>query len=166
MLLKFSAHIAIEYGDAKITHTLEDAVLNLNVADSDGVTARIESVESPSIPYLMSGAMRDCSFEGEGTMNPTAHGFCQDGVVYLTIVENWGPYEGKMTCDDAIVPFNIPAMGTMTHTGADGQGEVFPLDKGFSTEGAGYTSIRPYAGPAGSGEHIWTLFYDLTGPVR
>ena len=54
----------------------------------------------------------------------------------------------------------------MTHTGADGQGEVFYLDKGFSTEGAGYTSIRPYAGPAGSGEHIWTLFYDLTGPVR
>ena len=99
-------------------------------------------------------------------MTPSATGHCQNGVVYLTIVEDWGPFEGKMTCDDKTVAYNMPPMGAMTHTGADGNGEIFYLDKGFSTEGAGYTTIRAFEGPSGSGDHIWTLFYDYTGPVR
>jgi hypothetical protein len=162
MLLKFSANISIEYGEAKIDHMLQDGTLGLVVTGLEGA-ARIEGAESSPIPYEMTGSMRDCTFNGEGEMVPSASGYCQDGIVYLTILENWGPYEGQMTCEDKIVPFNVPAMGVMRHTGADGQGEVFPLDKGFSGEGAGYTSIRPFQ--AGSGEHIWTLFYDWTGPV-
>jgi hypothetical protein len=162
MLLKFSANISVEYGEAKIDHVLQDGLLNLLVTGSEGAS-HIESVEGSPIPYEMTGSMGDCGFSGKGEMVPSASGYCQSGVVYLTILEDWGPYEGQMTCDDEVVPFNIPAMGTMRHTGADGQGEVFPLDRGFSSEGAGYTSIRPFA--AGSGEHIWTLFYDATGPV-
>jgi len=162
MLLKFSANITIEYGEAKIDHVLQDGTLGLLVTGSESAS-RIESAASLPISYQMTGSMRECVFEGEGEMVPSASGYCQDGVVYLTILENWGPYEGQMTCEDSVVPFNIPAMGVMRHTGADGQGEAFPLDENFSSEGAGYTSIRPFA--AGSGEHIWTLFYDATGPV-
>jgi len=162
MLLKFSANITVEYGEAKIDHVLQDGTLGLLVTGSESAS-RIESAESLPIPYQMTGSMRECVFDGEGEMVPSASGYCQDGVVYLTILENWGPYEGQMTCEDTVVPFNIPAMGVMRHTGADGQGEAFPLDKNFSSEGAGYTSIRPFA--AGSGQHVWTLFYDATGPV-
>ena len=162
MLLKFSANIVVEYGEARIDHVLQDGTLGLLVTGNEGA-ARIESAESSPIPYEMTGLMGDCTFSGKGEMVPSGSGYCQDGIVYLTILENWGPYEGQMTCEDAVVPLNIPAMGVMRHTGADGQGEVFPLDKGFSSEGAGYTSIRPFQ--AGSGEHIWTLFYDSTGPV-
>jgi len=52
----------------------------------------------------------------------------------------------------------LPGPGPMTHTGADGRGEVFYLDRGFTDEGvgAGFTTIRPFA--QGSGEHIWTLY--------
>ncbi len=162
MLLKFSANIAVEYREAKIEHVLQDGTLGLVLTGSDGAV-RIESAEGAPIPYEMTGTMDKCNFEGQGEMIPSVSGYCRDGIVYLTILENWGPYEGQMTCEDKVVPFNIPAMGVMRHTGADGQGEVFPLDKGFSGEGAGYTSIRPFQ--AGSGEHVWTLFYDWTGPT-
>jgi hypothetical protein len=165
MLLKFSANIAVDYGGAHIEHTLQDGLLNLMVS-GEGTSTRIEGVESVAIPYEMQGSMRDCSFSGQGEMTPSATGYCENGVVYLTIIENWGPFEGKMTCEDKIVPFNMPAMGVMEHTGPDGRGEVFYLEKGFSGEGAGYTSIRPFQGMGGSGDHIWTLFYDYTGPVR
>jgi hypothetical protein len=165
MLLKFSAHITIDAEGVRLEHTLEDGLLNLSVdAGSDASLVAISGVEKPSIPYQMNGALGDCTLTGEGQMSPSASGTCQDGVVYLTIVEDWGPYQGTMTCPDATVPLNIPAMGQMTHAGADGKGEVFYLDRAFSGEGAGYTSIRPFQGP-GSGDHIWTLFYDYTGPV-
>jgi len=165
MMLKFSAHIAIDYGPAHIEHNLEDGILGLMV-EGDGAESAIVSSAVVPIPYNMSGTMEKCSFSGEGTMTPSATGFCQDGIVYLTITEDWGAYEGTMTCEGGSVPFNMPPMGAMTHTGADGNGEVFYLDKGFAGEGAGYTTIRPFAGPSGSGDHIWTLFYDYTGPVR
>lgn len=165
MLLKFSANIIIDAEGVHLEHTLEDGLLNLSVdAGSDASHVAISGVEKPSIPYQMNGALGDCTLTGEGQMSPSASGTCQDGVVYLTIIEDWGPYQGTMTCPDATVPLNIPAMGPMTHTGADGKGEVFYLDRAFSGEGAGYTSIRPFQGP-GSGDHIWTLFYDYTGPV-
>ena len=165
MILKFSAHIAIDYGPAHIEHNLEDGILGLMV-EGDGAESAIVSSAVVPIPYNMSGTMEECSFSGEGTMTPSATGFCQNGIVYLTITENWGAFEGQMTCEDTTVPYNMPPMGVMTHSGADGNGEVFYLDKKFAGEGAGYTTIRPYAGPSGSGEHIWTLFYDYTGPVR
>jgi hypothetical protein len=161
MLLKFSADITIEHEGTVIEHTLHDGVLGL-IVSPDGWS--IESVEGVPITYEMNGTMPKCVLAGEGTMTPSASGHCENGVVYLTIVEDWGPYNGTMTCKDTVIPLNIPSMGSMTHDGADGQGEVFYLDKGYSTEGAGYTSIRPFAAQ-GSGQHVWTLFYDWTGPV-
>jgi len=163
MLLKFSAELRIQAAEADITHSLHDGVLNLMVMQEGDSSAAIQSVEGVAIPYEMKGSMGPCSLAGQGEMSPSAQGYCQEGIVYLTIVENWGAYEGKLTCPDAIMPLNVPPMGAMTHAGKDGRGEVFYLDKNFSTEGAGYTSIRPFA--AGSGDHVWTLFLDATGPV-
>ena len=78
--------------------------------------------------------------------------------MYLIIVEDWGPGQGTLKCEDATVPFSSPGVGAMTHTGADGRGEVFYLDRNFSGEGAGYTSICPFQ--QGEGEHVWTLFLE------
>jgi hypothetical protein len=164
LLLKFSAAMSISYEDAKIDHTLDDGLLNLMVVGDDPSSTAIESVEGTAIPYTMEGAMGPCTLSGGGTMSPSAYGYCQDGIVYLIITEDWGPYQGTMTCPDAVVPLNFPAPGVMTHTGADGRGEIFYLDRNYSTEGAGYTSIRPFQ--EGQGEHIWTLFWDDTAPVK
>jgi len=163
MLLKFSAWMRITHDEAQITHTLADGVLNLALR-GEGASSSIEGVGAAPIPYTMSGTMGPCSLEGGGEMIPSAYGFCENGVVYLIITEDWGAYQGKLTCPDAIIPMDFPPMGVMTHSGADGRGEVFYLDRGFSSEGAGYTTMRPFQ--AGEGEHIWTLFYDYTGPVQ
>jgi len=134
MLLKFSAWMRITHDQAQITHTLEDGVLNLALR-GEGASSSIEGVGAAPIPYTMSGTMGPCSLEGGGQMVPSAYGFCEDGVVYLIIAEDWGAYQGTLY-----------------------------LDRGFSSEGAGYTTMRPFQ--AGEGEHIWTLFYDYTGPVQ
>jgi hypothetical protein len=164
LLLKFSAAMSISYEDAKIDYTLDDGLLNLMVVGDDPSSTAIESVEGTAIPYTMEGAMGPCTLSGGGTMSPSAYGYCQDGIVYLIITENWGPYQGTMTCPDAVVPLNFPAPGVMTHTGADGRGEIFYLDRNYSSEGAGYTSIRPFQ--EGQGDHVWTLFWDDTAPVK
>jgi len=64
MLLKFSANISIEYGSAQIQHALEDGVLGLIVEQGEGSTVSVVGVNSPPIPYRMSGSMDECSFEG------------------------------------------------------------------------------------------------------
>ena len=163
MILKFSAELRIQSPQADITHSLHDGVLNLMIEQGEDGAAFIQAVEGVSIPYEMNGAMGPCSLTGAGEMSPYAEGFCEEGVVYLIIKEDWGAYAGTLVCPDGNVPLNVPAMGEMTHSGEDGRGEVFYLDNNFSSAGAGYTSIRPFA--AGSGEHIWTLFVDATGPV-
>jgi hypothetical protein len=92
-------------------------------------------------------------------MMPTAHGSCEAGVVSLIIEENWLPMQGEMICidDDGDVikaPFNVPAMGLQTHSGANGAGEIFYLVSGSE----GYSSMRPFA--EGEGYHTWTLYTD------
>jgi hypothetical protein len=162
MLLKFSANIKITHEGAEINHDLQDGLLNLMVMP-DG---SIQAVEGTQIPFTMNGVMGPCTLEGGGNMSPSAVGLCQNGVVYLTIMEDWGPYQGTMTCPDVgEVPFNTPSLGLRTHTGADGKGEVFYLDKNFSPSGAGYTTMREFAGP-GEGRHVWTLFWDYTAPTK
>lgn len=163
MLLKFSAELRIQSPQADISHSLHDGVLSLMVEQGEDGSSFIQAVEGVSIPYEMKGSMGPCSLTGQGEMSPYAEGYCDGGVVYLIIKENWGAYSGTLTCPDGQVALNVPPMGEMTHAGQHGRGEVFYLDDNFSSEGAGYTSIRPFA--AGSGDHIWTLFLDATGPV-
>jgi hypothetical protein len=165
MILKFSANIEITTQEAVITHVLHDGILSLQVSAGEGGAAAVTALAASSIPYEMNGTMGPCTLAGGGTMTPSADGYCEAGVVYLTIVEDWGPYDGTLTCPDAQMPLSAPSMGQQTHSGADGRGEIFFLDANFSGEGAGYTTIRPFAGPMGQGDHIWTLFYDYTGPV-
>jgi hypothetical protein len=158
MILKFSAVMQIEAGEAKMIHTLEDGILSLWVEDGPGPVYRVTSLEPAPIPYKITGTMGECSLNGEGVMTPDAYGTCEAGVVLLTIIEDWGAAQGTVTCEDATQEFPMPAIGRMEHTGSDGYGEVFFLDRGFSEVGPGMTSIRPFS--MGEGEHIWTLFVD------
>lgn len=154
LTLKFSANFTIEEGEFSMTHQLEDGLLSLMV-DAAG---NIRALEPPQIPYTVTGTAGDCTLNGQGSMTPDATGYCVDGVVQLIIVEDWAPGSMTVTCDDVTQPVQLPGPGPMTHTGADGRGEVFYLDRGFTEEGvgAGFTTMRPFA--QGSGEHIWTLY--------
>ena len=154
LTLKFSANFTMQEGEFSMTHSLQDGLLSL-MLDSAG---NIRAVEPPQIPYTITGTAGDCTLDGQGSMTPDATGECRDGVVYLIIVEDWAPGSMTVTCDDVTEPAQLPGPGPMTHTGADGRGEVFYLDRGFTDEGvgAGFTTIRPFA--QGSGEHIWTLY--------
>jgi hypothetical protein len=163
IMLKFSAELHFNAGGADLRHSLHDGLLTMYVPGDDETGTAIRSVDQPQIPYEMNGTMGPCTIEGSGIMRPEAHGYCEAGVVYLAITEDWGPYKGTMKCEDSIIPIDYPPLGTMVHTGSDGRGEAFPLGTDFSPEGAGYTSMRPFA--AGSGEHIWTIFVDELAPV-
>ncbi|MBS3751276.1 MAG: hypothetical protein KGY39_07210 [Anaerolineales bacterium] len=155
LYLGFDHALTINYSETSLTHFLHQGWLQLEVVNDQGAIAPLES---PPLTYSMEGVMsEDCSLTGEGTMKPTAHGRCENGVVSLTIEENWLAYKGEMECIDrdgnvVIIPMNIPPMGIQTHTGKNGEGEVFYLVD--SPEG--YSSMRPFA--AGSGYHTWALY--------
>jgi hypothetical protein len=80
----------------------------------------------------------------------SAEGYCDAGVVYLNIMEDWSKTEGSMTCDEAVVPFSAPG-SAFTHSGASGLGEEFLITKDTS----GHTVMREFLG--GEGYHSWTL---------
>jgi hypothetical protein len=89
----------------------------------------------------------------------SAEGYCDAGVVYLNITEDWGPTEGTMTCDDQAVPFSAPG-AAFTHTGASGLGEEFLI----TDDSNGHTSLREFAG--GEEYHSWTLSMDLMEEIE
>jgi hypothetical protein len=155
LFLGFDHALTINYGETSINHFLTEGFQQLEVVDEDGT---IMPVGSPSIAYFMEGKMSDeCTLESEGTMMPTAHGTCENGVVSLFIEENWLPLEGQMVCIDPdgdvdIVPFNVPPMGVQTHSGPNGAGEIFYLVQGAE----GYSTMRPFL--EGDGYHTWTLY--------
>jgi hypothetical protein len=156
--LGFDHALTSNYGDVSMTHFLHAGQLVLTAVDDNGT---IQSLTSPSIPYSMEGKMGDkCSLTGQGSMMPSAHGHCENGVVTLIIEENWMALNGEMTCVDEdgeseTVPFDAPAMGLQKHSGPGGQGEVFYLVAGSE----GYSTMRPFA--QGEGYHTWTLYADL-----
>ena len=87
-------------------------------------------------------------------MNVSAEGFCDAGVVYLNIKEDWSKAEGPMTCDEAVVPFSAPG-STSTHSGASGLGEEFLI----ADDSNGHTVMREFLG--GEGYHSWTLAMEV-----
>ncbi len=160
MLLAFDHALTIEMDDVNLTHILQQKSLPLYVSgtNADGSVV-LSSGPVVDMTYEMMGVMSKCSVELEGTMLATASGTCTNGLVYLTIIENWLPGSGQMVCDDDVIPFNSPGPGEFEHTGADGNGEVF-----FVVSNAeGYTTLRPFQ--AGSGYHSWTLYSPEIGVV-
>lgn len=155
LMLGFDHALTVNYQDTSITHFLHQGYLPLRISDDTGT---IVSEGPVTLTYSMEGMMSDeCTLTGEGEMHPDAHGTCEAGVVNLIIKENWGPLNGKMVCIDndgdvIEAPFNVPAMGMQTHSGQNGQGEIFYLVEGSE----GYSSMRPFA--EGEGYHTWTLY--------
>ncbi|HPR34529.1 MAG TPA: hypothetical protein PKY64_02555 [Anaerolineaceae bacterium] len=153
LVLGFDHAVTIEQPDVNLTHILKEGYLTLvaGEADADG-TVSLSSVGNPSLDYEMMGVMGPCSVTMAGIMQVSASGTCNDGVVYLTIIETWQSADGNMVCDGTAMAFSSPGPGAFTHEGADGAGEVFYLVD--SSEG--YTVMRPFG--AGSGYHSWTLY--------
>jgi hypothetical protein len=155
LFLGFDHALTINYGETSISHFLHEGRQQLEVVDDNGT---IMPVGAQSLTYSMEGVMSaECTLTSEGTMMPSAHGFCEAGVVSLIIEENWLPLTGEMVCIDDngdvdIVPFNVPPMGMQIHSGENGAGEIFFLVAG----GEGYSSMRPFL--EGDGYHTWTLY--------
>lgn len=155
LILGFDHALTLNYLETSISHFLHQGWLTLKVADDNGT---IQSEGSPSLTYTMEGRMSDeCTLNAEGTMMPSAHGSCENGVVSLFIDENWLPMSGEMECVDSdgdvyIMPFDVPPMGLQHHTGQNGEGEIFYLVEG----GEGYSTMRPFV--EGEGYHTWTLY--------
>ena len=157
LMLGFDHALTVNYGETSLTQFLHQGWLVLSVVDDNGT---IQSSAANPIPVTMEGRMSvECTLTGEGTMMPSAHGSCEAGVVSLIIEENWMPIQGEMVCiepdgDVTRAPFNVPAMGQRTHSGANGSGEIFYLIAGSQ----GYSSMRPFV--EGDGYHTWTLYVE------
>ncbi len=161
IFLKFSAEIDFNVEEVLLHHSLGDGVLVLEVTE-DTPRVILKAQNPITMPVRMRGTMEDCTFSGESSMTATASGFCENGIVHLIIEENWQSGSGVMTCperDPVQVP--MPGPGPMSHRGADGRGEVFYLDNGFSEQNIGYMLEKPFQGQGGSGAHTWTLVMEL-----
>jgi len=157
LLLGFDHALTVNYQETSITQFLHQGWVNLRVVDDSGT---IVTEGTATLTTSMEGRMSDeCTLTGKGNMIPNAHGSCESGVVSLIIEENWLPMQGEMICIDhdgdvIKAPFNVPAMGLQTHSGANGTGEIFYLVSGSE----GYSTMRPFA--EGEGYHTWTLYVD------
>ncbi|GAP09307.1 hypothetical protein BECAL_00449 [Bellilinea caldifistulae] len=163
--LKFSADIDFNAAGASLHHTLGDGVLLLEVSE-DKPQVIIQSQNPVTLPVTINGTVGDCSLSGESSMIASASGYCENGIVHLIIEENWQSGSGVLTCPDRN-PANFPLVGagSMTHRGADGRGEVFYLDWGFSDQNIGYMLEKPFLGQGGSGTHTWTLMMEPFQPI-
>jgi len=152
LTLAFDHALTVEMSDVNLTHLLQHKMLILTATgeNADG-EIEISSGGPIELTYEMMGVMSECSVAMEGTMIATAYGTCVDGVVYLTIIENWQPGTGEMVCDDEVIPFQAPG-AEYEHSGENGMGEMFYLTSDVN----GYSTMRPFQ--AGSGYHTWTLY--------
>lgn len=164
--LKFSADVDFNAAGASLHHTLGDGVLMLEVT-ADQPRVIIQSQAPITLPVKIKGTMEDCTLSGESSMIASASGYCENGIVYLVIEENWQAGSGVLTCPERD-PANFPlaGVGKMTHGGSDGRGEVFYLDWNFSDQSIGYMLEKPFSGQGGSGTHTWTLIMELFQPIN
>lgn len=147
--------LTITETETSLTHILHHGGIALQTSqDTDKGDCSITTAAPMTISYEYMGVVGPCSVDAEGEVIFSAVGYCEDGIVYLTITEDWQPTSGTMVCDDT--PVNFPIAGyTAVHSGQSGLGEEFLITEDV----AGFTVMREFQG--GEGYHSWTLAYDI-----
>ncbi len=155
-VLSFDHTLTVNHEGTSLTHILKQGgIALLSEANSGGHDAIITTASPQTLSFEYMGVLGDsCSVDAAGTVNVSAEGYCDAGVVYLNITEDWSKTEGSMTCDDTVMPFSAPG-SAFTHSGASGLGEEFLI----TDDSAGYTTMREFQG--GEGYHSWTLTMDV-----
>ena len=147
--------LTITEAETNLTHILQHGGIGLLVSTdtSQGDTA-ITTAAPQTLPYEYMGVVGPCVVDAEGEVVLSAEGYCEDGIVYLTITEDWQAASGTMTCDDDVMSFPIAGYKAV-HSGEFGKGEEFLI----TSDPAGYTVLREFQG--GDGYHSWTLAFDI-----
>jgi hypothetical protein len=157
--LSFDHTLTVIEAETNLTHILRSGSIALHAeADPGKYDTLLSTINPQTLNFEYMGVVGPCSVEAGGTVTVSAEGFCDVGVVYLNIKEDWAETEGTMTCDDATVPFSVPGQA-FTHSGASGMGEEFLV----TNDGAGHTLMKPFL--RGEGYHSWTLAADPFGVV-
>ncbi|MBN1265036.1 MAG: hypothetical protein JXA25_06060 [Anaerolineales bacterium] len=116
---------------------------------ADGTIAvdPVETLEGAVYTELISGD-NFCSGHAFVDIYASIDASCSNGVVSMTIYEDWQYQEFTMTCDDDTIQFDIPSYGTTEHKNL-----TFPLMASGSS-----MQTHPFQG--GSGAKTWILSYE------
>ncbi|RLD02061.1 MAG: hypothetical protein DRI46_01535 [Chloroflexi bacterium] len=154
--LTFDHTLTVNAANTSLTHILKQGSIALaSEYDSGSHDTLLHTVNPQTLDFEYMGVVGVCSVDAAGEVTMSAEGFCEDGIVYLTITESWGGTDGTMVCDGSSVPFSAPGY-TATHSGASGMGEEFLI----TDDAAGHTLMKPFLG--GEGYHSWTLQMDIS----
>ena len=138
-----------------ITHILRQGGVALTSDKSSKEYDYTLSTDYPqTLAFEVIGVAGPCEINASGTMKLSATGYCDQGMVYLAITEDWGETNGTASCGDVTNPFTLPGH-TELHTGQYGMGEEFLIVN--SPEG--YTVLKEFI--EGEGYHSWTLVMDF-----
>ncbi|MEE8356177.1 MAG: hypothetical protein V3R33_02610 [Anaerolineales bacterium] len=155
-VLGFDHSLTVNEQETSLTHILKHGgIALLSEVNTGGHDAILTTASPQTLDYEYMGILGPCSVESRGTVVVSAEGYCDAGVVYLNITEDWGPTEGTMVCDGQAVPFSSPG-AAFTHSGASGLGEEFLI----TDDSSGHTVMREFLG--GEGYHSWTLTMDVS----
>jgi len=156
-VLSFDHTLTVNQEGASLTHILKQGgIALLSEIDSGQHDTLLTTASPQTLNFEYMGVLGDsCSVDAAGTVRVSAEGFCEAGVVYLNITEDWSKTEGTMTCDENVMPFSAPG-SSFTHSGASGLGEEFLI----TDDSAGHTVMREFQG--GEGYHSWTLTMDIS----
>lgn len=147
--------LTVNEAETSLTHILNHGGIGLLVStDTEQGDTAITTAAPQTLTYEYMGVVGPCEVEAEGETILSAQGYCEEGIIYLTITEDWQATSGTMTCDGEVVNFPIPAYSAV-HSGEFGKGEEFLI----TSDQAGFTIMRPFLG--GEGYHSWTLAYDI-----
>ena len=153
--LTFDHTLTVNAENTSLTHILKQGSIALiSEFDSGSHDSLLSTANPQTLDFEYMGVLGPCSVDAGGEVTMSAEGYCDDGIVYLTITENWGGTEGTMTCDGAPVPFSAPGYSA-TNSGASGMGEEFLI----TDDADGHTLMKPFLG--GEGYHSWTLQMDI-----
>ena len=155
-VLSIDHKLTVNEEGTSLTHILKQGgIALLSEANSGGHDAIITTASPQTLNFEYMGVLGPCSVEAGGTVNVSAKGYCDAGLIYLNITEDWSATEGTMTCEDSVVPFSAPG-AAFTHSGASGLGEEFLI----TNDSNGHTVMREFLG--GEGYHSWTLSMDIS----
>ena len=155
-VLSIDHTLTVNEEGTSLTHILKQGgIALLSEVNSGGHDAIITTASPQTLNFEYLGVLGPCSVDATGTVNVSAEGYCDAGLIYLNITEDWSATEGTMTCEDSVVPFSAPGV-TFTHSGASGLGEEFLI----TNDSNGHTVMREFLG--GEGYHSWTLTMDIS----